>query len=67
MIYLFIKMLKTIFIDVIIIIIIKFLRGNIMNNYFSFVPIYNLFIEKYMIKSNPSFVVIYIYIKKVYK
>lgn len=35
-----------------------------MNNYFSFVPIYNLFIEKYMIKSNPSFVVIYIYILK---
>lgn len=35
-----------------------------MNNYFSFVPIYNLFIEKYMIKSNPSFVIIYIYILK---
>ena len=35
-----------------------------MNSYFSFVPIYNLFIEKYMIKSNPSFVVIYIYILK---
>ena len=35
-----------------------------MNNYFSFVPIYNFFIEKYMIKTNPSFVIIYIYLLK---
>lgn len=35
-----------------------------MNNYFSFIPLYNSFIEKYMIKSNPSFVIIYIYLLK---
>ena len=33
-----------------------------INNYFSFVPLYNFFIEKYMIKANPSFVIVYIYI-----
>ena len=35
-----------------------------INNYFSFVPLYNFFIEKYMIKANPSFVIVYIYILK---
>ncbi len=35
-----------------------------MNNYFSFIPLYNSFIEKYMTKSNPSFVIIYIYLLK---
>ena len=37
-----------------------------INNYFSFVPLYNFFIEKYMIKANPSFVIVYIYILKMF-
>ncbi len=35
-----------------------------MNSYFSFVPLYNNFIERYMIKANPSFVIVYIYLLK---
>ena len=37
-----------------------------INNYFSFIPLYNFFIEKYMIKANPSFVIVYIYILKMF-
>ncbi len=37
-----------------------------MNNYFSFVPLYNSFIERYMIKSNHSFVIVYIFLLKKY-
>ncbi|WP_250278871.1 DnaD domain protein [[Clostridium] colinum] len=37
-----------------------------INSYFSFVPLYNDFIEKYMIKANSSFVVIYIFLLKCY-
>lgn len=37
-----------------------------INNYFSFVPLYNSFIENYMTKANPSFVVVYIYILKMF-
>lgn len=35
-----------------------------MQNYFPYVPISNEFIEFYMLKSNPNFVIIYIYILK---
>lgn len=38
--------------------------NNYLNNYFSFVPIYNEFIEKYVSKANHSFIIIYIYILK---
>lgn len=37
-----------------------------INNYFSFVPLYNTFIEKYIPTTNPNFVVIYIYLLKCY-
>ncbi len=36
-----------------------------MNNYFSFVPLYNYFIENFMLNANPNFVIVYIYLLKV--
>lgn len=36
-----------------------------MNNYFSFIPLYNNFIENFMLNANPNFVIVYIYLLKV--
>lgn len=38
------------------------LKFNNLSNYFNFTPICNLFIEKYISKANPIFVVIYIFL-----
>ena len=43
------------------------MSDNSVFGYFPFIPITNSFIEEDMPKANPLYVIIYIYIKKIYK